>query len=147
MRQLMSCGFLLMRSEPTLSFLLMQHPDRWDLPKGHLDVGETTIQCALRELAEETGLAAADIEQQPGFEFQHQYLVPLRQQPDQQARKTLLVFLAWLRHPVPLQLTEHIGYRWFDWKPPHQIQSQTIDPLLAFAEPFIEAWQQRTGHL
>ncbi|MEM1067404.1 MAG: DNA mismatch repair protein MutT, partial [Planctomycetota bacterium] len=28
-------------------------------------------------------------------------------------------------------LTEHASASWFEWSPPHQIQSQTIDPLLA----------------
>jgi 8-oxo-dGTP pyrophosphatase MutT (NUDIX family) len=29
---------------------------KWDLPKGKLDAGETLEQCAVREVAEETGL-------------------------------------------------------------------------------------------
>ncbi len=31
----------------------------WSLPKGHLEVGETAEQAAVREVAEETGIAAA----------------------------------------------------------------------------------------
>ena len=50
MRQPLSCGFLILRGQPIDSFLLMKHPRRWDLPKGHLDEGETELQCALREL-------------------------------------------------------------------------------------------------
>lgn len=34
----------------------------WDLPKGHVDEGETELQCTLRELYEETGISADDIE-------------------------------------------------------------------------------------
>lgn len=142
MQEVMSCGFLLMRERADLSFLLMRHPDRWDLPKGHLDPGETRLECALRELEEETGLAAADIQRQEGFEFQLQYPVPLRGQPGHTALKTLVIYLAWLAASRPLQLTEHEGYKWFRWCPPHQIQAETIDPLLAYAEPFIA---QRAG--
>jgi len=37
--------------------LMIFRRGRWDLPKGKLDEGETIEQCALREVAEETGLS------------------------------------------------------------------------------------------
>ncbi len=46
MRQVKSCGFLVMK--PDQSFLLMKHKNRYDLPKGHMEVGETEHQTALR---------------------------------------------------------------------------------------------------
>ena len=52
MRKLKSCGVIVMRTKPQLSFLLMQHPDRYDLPKGHIEAGEAEWDCALRELYE-----------------------------------------------------------------------------------------------
>jgi 8-oxo-dGTP pyrophosphatase MutT (NUDIX family) len=33
----------------------------WDLPKGHIDAGETADVCAVREVAEETGVEGAKI--------------------------------------------------------------------------------------
>ena len=39
--------------------LLIYRNGRWDLPKGHVEAGETTVCCAEREIAEETGVAAA----------------------------------------------------------------------------------------
>ncbi|MFN9976001.1 MAG: NUDIX domain-containing protein, partial [Phycisphaerae bacterium] len=50
MKQPLSCGFLIVKGDPIDSFLLMRHPKRWDLPKGHVDPGETEMECALREL-------------------------------------------------------------------------------------------------
>jgi bis(5'-nucleosidyl)-tetraphosphatase len=46
LREVKSCGFLVMKSDQ--SFLLMKHSDRYDLPKGHMEVGETEQQTALR---------------------------------------------------------------------------------------------------
>jgi 8-oxo-dGTP pyrophosphatase MutT (NUDIX family) len=137
MREVMSTGFLVIRRQPEVSFLLLRHPDRWDLPKGHLDPGETPAECALRELEEETGIGQEDISIAEDFEFRLVYPVLDRQQPSEIAEKTLLVYLAWLEHPVEVKVSEHDSYRWLTWNPPHRIQQQTIDPLLAYAETFL----------
>lgn len=39
-------------------WLLMRRNGRWDLPKGHVESGEQTETAAVREIAEETGIAA-----------------------------------------------------------------------------------------
>lgn len=131
-----SCGFLIVRGEPIREFLLMRHKDRWDLPKGHVDPGETDMQCALRELWEETGIAAADIEPTGGFRFTTQYKVRSKKN-HRLYDKTLVVFLARLVREVPIVVTEHPSYQWFPWQPPHQIQAFTIDPLLGEVERFL----------
>lgn len=131
-----SCGFLIVRGNPVREFLLMRHAERWDLPKGHVDPGETEIECALRELREETGIAAEEIEVVDGFRFTTHYQV--RSKRDGRLEdKTLVVFLGRLNRDVPIQPTEHGGYQWFAWNPPHRIQSWTIDPLLAELERFL----------
>lgn len=142
--QLKSCGFLIYRRTVNgaaigKSFLLMQHSDRWDLPKGHVDRDETETETALRELNEETGIRAGDIRIDDRFRFELSYQVHLRQFPSTPREKTLVVFLAELVRPVTLQVTEHAGFRWFPWQPPHRIQSMTIDPLL---EAVAQHWTQ-----
>jgi 8-oxo-dGTP pyrophosphatase MutT (NUDIX family) len=137
MREVMSTGFLVMRRQPGISFLLLRHPDRWDLPKGHVDPGESPADCALRELHEETGIVRQDISIDDRFEFRTRYAVLDRLEPRELAEKTLVIYLAWLERPVEIQVSEHGSHRWFDWNPPHQIQQQTIDPLLAYAETFL----------
>ncbi len=131
-----SCGVLITRGEPVRDFLLMRHADRWDLPKGHVDPGETEVQCALRELREETGIASADIELVEGFRFTTHYPVRAKKSGELYD-KTLVVFLGRLVCNVPIAITEHLGYEWFAWNPPHRIQSFTIDPLLLEVERFL----------
>lgn len=131
-RQPVSCGFLIVRGEPLSEFLLMKHPTRWDLPKGHVDPGETELQCALRELEEETSIQPADIQIDKDFLFESRYLVNQKRYGGKGIiEKTLKIFLARLLYPVDILVTEHDGYRWFEWQPPHQIQELTIDPLLS----------------
>lgn len=128
--EIKSCGFLVVRDQPEKSFLLMRHPDRWDLPKGHMDPGETELETARRELHEETGISADQIEVDPGFRFSHRYPVRLKRHGRRPRQKELVVFLARLVQPVEVVLTEHDDFRWLAWNPPHRIQERTIDPLL-----------------
>ena len=133
-----SCGVLIVRGEPIREFLLMRHADRWDLPKGHVDPGETEVECALRELHEETGIAASDIELVDEFRFTNHYQVRAKKS-GQLYDKTLVVFLARLKRDVPIVVSEHEGFEWFRWNPPHTIQAWTIDPLLEALNRFLEA--------
>lgn len=136
MSEVKSCGFLIVRGNPIREFLLMRHDDRWDLPKGHVDPGETEMECALRELWEETGIAEADIEITSAFRFTQQYPV-FDKRRGGHYDKTLVIFLARLKRDVEIAATEHIGHEWFPWQPPHQIQKKTIDPVLAAVEGFV----------
>ena len=134
----MSCGVLIVRGNPIEQFLLMEHADRLDLPKGHVDPGETEMQCALRELEEETGIQAEDIRLDPVFRFEHRYSVWPKKFNREECEKTLVIFLATLVNEIEIKVTEHEGFRWVDWAPPHKIQAQTIDPLLNSVEVFVQ---------
>ena len=139
MIQPISCGFLIVRGNPIESFLLMKHSRRWDLPKGHVDEGETELQCALRELREETGIVSEDIEIDPTFNYENRYMVNQKRYGGKGfVEKKLLVYLARLKNPVKITVTEHDGYRWFNWNPPHRIQDLTIDSLLETLERHLQ---------
>lgn len=55
--------------------LMIYRNERWDLPKGHLEAGESIAECAVREIAEETGVAGEVV--RPLCETWHAYFFPL----------------------------------------------------------------------
>ena len=134
MRQVKSCGVILFRRQPVLSFLLMKHSHRFDLPKGHVETGETDIECALREMWEETGISADRVTLDPDFRFQEVYYPVEPRFGSERVEKTLVIFLGWVEGNEPISVTEHQGHQWFPWSPPHNIQKYTLNPLLAQIE-------------
>jgi len=57
-----AAGGVVVRSGPAGPEVLVVHrvrQDDWSLPKGHLDPGESTAEAAVREVAEEAGVACA----------------------------------------------------------------------------------------
>ena len=55
-------------------WLLMRRNGRWDLPKGHIEAGEDAATAAVREIAEETGVAAEAV--RPLCATHHAYWFP-----------------------------------------------------------------------
>ncbi len=54
--------------------LMILRNGRWDLPKGHLEAGESLEECAVREVGEETGVAGLTLRKRP-IVTQHAYLL------------------------------------------------------------------------
>lgn len=134
-------GFLLFHQGDYPSFLLMKHADRWDLPKGHAEAGETILQTSLRETAEETGFEAKSIHVDRDFKFVVEYQVTGAKRGDY--RKRVTYFLGYVPQPAPPTLTEHIGFRWFQWPHNEPIQASTIDPLLQAASEHFQRFPER----
>lgn len=137
MRKVKSCGVLVMREAPRPSFLLMRHADRYDLPKGHIEAGECELDCALRELVEETAIAREDVDIDPAFRYEETYYPRYARFGGAVVEKTLVIFLGRLRRERAIVPREHAGYAWVDWSPPHSIQERTIDPLLRRLERYL----------
>ncbi|TWT74918.1 bis(5'-nucleosyl)-tetraphosphatase [Allorhodopirellula solitaria] len=126
-----AAGVLVLTETSQPRFLLMRHPDRWDLPKGHCDGDETYLEAAQRELQEETGIDPLACRFDDQFRFDLRYQVSYRKHPKRVFDKNVRYFLAYVPDVVRIDVSEHDSFEWFAWSPPHHIQSQTIDPLLA----------------
>ena len=136
MREVKSCGVLCLRNPGEAEFLLMRHANRYDLPKGHVEEGESELECAIRELQEETGISAEGLAWVEGYRFERSYEARYKRFNNAKVRKTVVVFAAWVPGDANITLTEHGSAEWHPWKPPHSIQEKTIDPLLADLDAF-----------
>jgi 8-oxo-dGTP pyrophosphatase MutT (NUDIX family) len=139
MRKITSAGTLLFRETPEKSFLLVRSGKRWDVPKGHVERGESEQQAALRELREETGIRAEQVTLDPAFRFQTGLKFKAAYLGGQFVDKTYVVFLGYVGDTGEIRLTEHDSYQWFAWNPPHRIQKFLIDPLLEQVSRHFEA--------
>jgi len=138
MRQVKSCGVILFRDAPTCSFLLMKHTNRFDLPKGHIEKGESEVECALRELYEETGISRELVVLEPDFRFETVYYPRYQEFNGERVEKTVVIFLGQLKQDVPVIPIEHSGFEWVTWDPPHRFNHGTIDPVLIKVAHFVK---------
>jgi 8-oxo-dGTP pyrophosphatase MutT (NUDIX family) len=109
-----SCGAVVFREEGAgqrLYLLLAHSKGHWDLPKGHVEKGETEEQTARREINEETGVT--DIEFLEGFRhtIAYTYLFRGRKMP-----KEVTFFIAKTRQPDVKMSDEHIGFEWLPFR-------------------------------
>jgi 8-oxo-dGTP pyrophosphatase MutT (NUDIX family) len=63
-----SAGGLVVRGEAIL-LISTQEGRRWQLPKGHIEDGETAEQAAVREVKEETGITGRVVARLPEVEY------------------------------------------------------------------------------
>jgi bis(5'-nucleosidyl)-tetraphosphatase len=88
-------------------YLLLDYGKHWDFAKGHVEAGESDLQAAHRELAEETGLTAARVV--PGFAHEITYF--FRHKSRGLIRKSVVFFLAEVPAGDPVTLShEHKAF-------------------------------------
>ncbi len=138
MRTVKSCGVVVLRREPELALLLMRLSTRVDLPKGHIEPGETELQCALRELWEETGIAESQVRLVEGFRCATKYHVRAKRLGGELVEKTVVYFLGWVVGEPTITPTEHDGYEWMPWPPAKSLGFAALDEVMAAVRGHLE---------
>ncbi|MFC1630033.1 bis(5'-nucleosyl)-tetraphosphatase [Patescibacteria group bacterium] len=113
-----SAGALIFFINKNIEYLVLNYPqskkakiEYWDLPKGHIENGETEIDTVKREVKEETGLE--NIELVDGFKENIKYFFTVN---GQTIFKTVAFYLA-KTHTKEVRISEeHIGYKWLPFK-------------------------------
>jgi 8-oxo-dGTP pyrophosphatase MutT (NUDIX family) len=116
-----SAGVVLFREGKKREYLLLHYSlGHWDLPKGIIEKGEKSLQTALRELKEETGISQAEV--LPGFKETVRFFYVWK---GKRLLKFVVFYLAktW-RKRVELSF-EHKGYVWLPYK--EAIEKATFD--------------------
>ena len=70
MKKVLAAGGIVINEKNEMLFIYRH--SKWDLPKGHVEKGESFEDCALREVKEETGISNLYINRHIGF-TEHEY--------------------------------------------------------------------------
>jgi 8-oxo-dGTP pyrophosphatase MutT (NUDIX family) len=106
-------GFVVYRrtSDGVKFLLLYRRGNYWNFPKGHFEPGERSIDAALRELEEETGIKKADVRIAPNFRAYERFYFKIG---NQGIYDTVILFLAEThKAEITIRPREHSGYGWF----------------------------------
>jgi 8-oxo-dGTP pyrophosphatase MutT (NUDIX family) len=135
MRHECSAGILLFhqqRPQAARDYLLLDYGSHWDFAKGHLQPGETPRITALRELLEETGIAAPRF--LAGFEETIRYSYRKAGVP---IEKCVVFFLAESPTRSVVLSHEHHAFCWLPYEEARErVTYQTARDLLARAHAF-----------
>ena len=131
----LSCGVVLAReTDDGYLTLLLRAYHHWDFPKGLMEEGEEPVEAAIRELLEETGIAAVDFE----WGERHMETGPYSR------GKTARYFLARtdeenvVMGPSPeTGEPEHHEWRWVSFDEAHDLASPRVRQVVRWARQII----------
>ncbi len=106
-------GFVVYRrTADGIKFLLLyRRGNYWNFPKGHFKSGERSIDAALRELEEETGIKKSELRIVPNFRAYERFYFRVG---NEGIYDTVILFLA-ETHKADIKIVarEHSGFAWF----------------------------------
>ncbi|MFA6490102.1 MAG: NUDIX domain-containing protein [Candidatus Micrarchaeia archaeon] len=107
-----SCGIVVFSEDSGLRRYLILHYEEghWDLPKGHVEKGETEEETARRETFEETGIS--ELEFVPDFRKTISYSFKRK---GRMVPKEVVFFLAKTSAKEVYLSDEHVGYAWLPY--------------------------------
>lgn len=106
-------GFVVYRhTEEGIKFLLLyRRGSYWNFPKGHFEEGENSLDTALRETEEETGLKKEELHIMPEFKAYERFHFV---KDGEKIHDTVILFLAETKQDrVVISPREHSGFAWF----------------------------------
>lgn len=118
-REITAGVIVVRRTSEGPKFLLLYHRGQyWNFPKGHVEREERSLDAAIRETCEETGLKKGDLRVLHGFkEYERFYFKKGRET----IFKVVIIYLAETRESRVRISYEHQGYAWFLYREARQI--------------------------
>ncbi len=114
MKQLDDGGIIIYKcTQKTPIFLFLRRAEGWlDLPKGHIEKGETPMQASIRETMEETGINVESPE--PNFRYVDTYTFA---NGNSKVKKSVMFFIKEVSKDTEVRISnEHVGYEWLEYK-------------------------------
>ncbi len=113
-RQIVAGFVVYRRTHEGLKFLLLYRRGKyWNFPKGHFEPGEKSLDAALREVSEETGLHKSDLRIIPEFRAYEKFYFRVGKQG---IYDTVILYLAETRRAeIRIVPREHSGFGWFSY--------------------------------
>jgi 8-oxo-dGTP pyrophosphatase MutT (NUDIX family) len=106
-------GFVIFRrTQDGIKYLLLyKRGQYWNFPKGHFELGENSLDTALRETKEETGIDKNDMRILPEFRAYEKFYFD---RGNERIFDTVILYLAETRESkVSIAPREHSGFAWF----------------------------------
>jgi len=138
-----SAGIIVYRmTKQGVKFLLLYHGGGyWNFPKGHIEAEEKTLETAIRETAEETGLRQNELKINNRFKFYDKYTF---YKGKTKINKVVVLYLAETRNRHIRVSHEHDGFGWFSYKEAVKLLAKYKDSvdLLKKAYQAVPAFKQ-----